>query len=69
VPVISTSNPSLSETYDDTESLHTTTKTDLKSPNSEAVLEVDLQTINAAWPNLPEHIRAAILMLVGTVKP
>jgi hypothetical protein len=29
----------------------------------------DVQKIVNAWPSLPEHIRAAILAIVGTVKP
>jgi len=32
-------------------------------------LPVDLQGVVTAWPTLPEHIRAAVLALVGTVKP
>jgi hypothetical protein len=29
----------------------------------------ELQSVVTAWPTLPEHIRAAVLALVGTVKP
>jgi hypothetical protein len=28
----------------------------------------DLQAVVEAWPTLPEHIRAAVLALVGTVR-
>jgi hypothetical protein len=32
-------------------------------------IPADLKKLLDAWPTLPEHIRAAILALVGTVKP
>jgi len=32
-------------------------------------IPADLQNLLNAWPTLPEHIRAAIIALVGTVKP
>jgi len=32
-------------------------------------IPADLQNLLNAWPALPEHIRAAIMALVGTVKP
>jgi hypothetical protein len=31
------------------------------------ILDADLATLVAAWPHLPEHIRAAIRTLVGPV--
>ena len=33
-----------------------------------AAVDADLKAINAAWDNLPEHIRAAILTLVNSAK-
>jgi hypothetical protein len=34
---------------------------------TEAESDPDLARIIIAWPNLPDHIRAAVLALVGTV--
>jgi hypothetical protein len=33
----------------------------------EAPADPDLARVLAAWPNLPLHIRAAVLALIGTV--
>jgi len=32
-------------------------------------IPADLAALAVIWPKMPEHIRAAIMALVGTVKP
>ncbi|MEI6236530.1 MAG: hypothetical protein WCT04_26025, partial [Planctomycetota bacterium] len=44
-------------------------RTDAQHTTSIQPLPSELQTIVETWPSMPEHIRAAIMALVGTVKP
>ncbi len=43
--------------------------TSLRVPYKGAPLPTELEHVVQAWSALPEHIRAAILALVGTVRP
>jgi hypothetical protein len=53
-----------------TESGRTAGRTRHESRESEGgIPDADLAALVAAWPALPDHIRAAIRALVGTVAP
>ena len=48
----------------------TTGRTRPESERSEGgILDADLAALVAAWPTLPEHVRATIRTLIGTVAP
>lgn len=41
----------------------------LDDPPRPAEPDPDLSRVISSWPTLPDHIRAAVLALIGTVNP
>jgi hypothetical protein len=62
--MIAGSNPLPDNTYGDSE---TPFARGFAQPTGFSAIEPDLEAVIAAWPDLPEHIRQAVLALVGTV--
>ena len=66
--IANSQGPSGQPARDRTDSARTSAEHTRSRQDSTSVLPPELAGVVALWPKLPEHIKAAVLALIGTVK-